>query len=116
MRLRRVAVPQRGCARRPRGLPLLGSLIAKTESFSISGEMKVFRRMADSGNPIDCHFCPTCGVRLNHDPKKLSGTYKVKPGSLDDCDWLAPAVQVWTKRKQSWVTLPADLAEVEGQP
>ena len=92
------------------------SLIVKTESFSISGETKVFRRIAESGNPIDCYFCPTCGVRVYHDPKKLSGTYNVKPGTLDERDWLAPAVQVWTKSKQPWVTLPSDLAEVEGQP
>ena len=92
------------------------SLIVKKEAFRISGETRVYRRVADSGNPIDCHFCPTCGVRVFHDPQALPGTYNVKAGTLDDTAWLAPAVQVWTKSRQPWVTLPEGLASVEGQP
>jgi len=92
------------------------SLIVKKESLAVSGEVKCYRRIADSGNPIDCYFCPTCGVRIYHDPQKLPDTYNVKAGTLDDTSWLEPAVQVWTKRKQPWVTLPDDLAAVTGQP
>lgn len=92
------------------------SLIVKRESFTVAGEPRVFRRIADSGNPTDCYFCATCGIRVYHAPQGMPGTYNVKPGTLDDRSWLQPVVQVWTKSRQPWLMLPKGIPAVEGQP
>lgn len=92
------------------------SLIVKREAFHVTGEAKAFRRIAESGNVIDCFFCPECGVRVYHEPHAMPRTYNVKAGTLDDTSGLQPEVQVWTKSKQSWLELSDDLPAVEGQP
>ena len=33
---------------------------------ALRAKMKVYTRDADSGNVVDCYFCPECGVRLMH--------------------------------------------------
>src|ERR1700736_6302711 len=35
------------------------------QTVSVSGKSKVFTRVSDRGNTVDCHFCPECGTILS---------------------------------------------------
>ena len=69
----------------------------------LSGELKTFTTVCDSGRNKECAFCPGCGTRIYHQgPAAMS----IKAGTLDDTSRLEPAAHYWTKRKQPWVAIP----------
>lgn len=82
----------------------------------LTGELKKWTKTADSGNTIDCFFCPECGNRIYHtsaaDPKKV----RLKLGTLDDTRVIEPEVHIWTRSKQDWYSLPAGVRSHETQP
>ncbi len=69
----------------------------------LSGELKTFTTVCDSGRKKECAFCPSCGTRIYHQgPAAMS----IKAGTLDDTSRLEPAAHYWTKRRQPWVAIP----------
>ena len=89
--------------------------VAKRDFRLLSGALKEWRRMADSGRELACYFCPECGSRVYHSSSLGPDYWHLKPGTLDDTSWLAPAAQVWTDSAQPWLEL-ADLESFPRQP
>ena len=50
----------------------------------LSGTLKEWRRLADSGREVVCYFCPDCGTRLYHSSSLGPDYLHLKPGTLDD--------------------------------
>ncbi len=73
-------------------------------------------RATDSGNTLDCHYCPACGVRLFHIGRESPEIVSVKAGSLDDHTWLQPIGHIWTDSTQPWITLPEDTLNTAHDP
>jgi hypothetical protein len=93
------------------------SLIVPKQGFRVTrGETRSFTRDTDSGSTTECVFCPDCGTRLYHLPKKLPDNVNVKPGTLDDPSGIAPSIAVWTLRQQAWVPIPAGIPTFERNP
>jgi hypothetical protein len=63
----------------------------------------VWTRTADSGNIVDCLFCPRCGSRIAHRRHQHEGRITLKPGTLDDTSWFAPTRHVFTDTALGWV-------------
>ena len=82
----------------------------------LSGTLKEWRRLADSGREVVCYFCPDCGTRLYHSSSLGPDYLHLKPGTLDDTSWLEPVAQVWTKSVQPWLKLANELVSYPGQP
>ena len=82
----------------------------------IKGQMKVWRRKADSGAEVFCQFCPDCGSRLFHGKDSRAQFINLKAGTLDDRSWLKPVGHVWTKRRQPWVCIEQGVLQFEAQP
>jgi len=96
----------RDCQRQSGSAFGMSLVIAPTAFSLISGELRTFELTADSGRVKTCAFCPNCGVRIYN---RTSASYSVKAGTLDDTSWLVPAAHYWTRSRQAWTTLPADL-------
>ena len=79
-------------------------------------QLAVWTRPTDSGNQLNCYFCPSCGGRLFHVSKGDEGIVSVKAGSFDDRSWLAPVGHIWTASAQTWVEIPDDLLNVTHDP
>jgi hypothetical protein len=93
------------------------SLLIRREDFHwTSGAPKLWVGRADSGVQKDCAFCGTCGTRIYNALTSMPATFNVKPGTLDDTSWFEPKIQVWTDRKQPWVTLPDRVRAFERNP
>ena len=83
------------------------SLVIEPKSLVInSGVLKEFEITADSGRRKTCAFCPECGVRIFN---RTAALCSVKAGTLDDTHNLQPDAQYWTKSKQAWSNLNADI-------
>lgn len=88
------------------------SLAIRASSFRLTkGALRSFTVQWDSGRAKTCTFCPDCGARIYHqtNPAGMS----VKAGTLDDTANLTPTAHYWTKRKQTWVVIPAGARCVE---
>jgi hypothetical protein len=82
----------------------------------LSGDLKEWRRLADSGRELACYFCPQCGTRLYHSSSMGPDYWHLKPGTLDDTSWLEPVAQVWTRSAQPWLALAGELTSFPEQP
>jgi len=40
----------------------------------------------------------------------------VRSGTLDDTSWIEPVGDIWTRRAQPWIVLPAGRLQAERQP
>ncbi|MFB9136596.1 GFA family protein [Vibrio olivae] len=90
--------------------------IVKAEDVVFEGEMKEWRRPAESGNISGAMFCPTCGNRLYHfNPADMS-TLKLKPSNLSNTDLIQPTVHAWVSEKQDWYTIPEGVKTFDKQP
>jgi hypothetical protein len=93
------------------------SMIVPREALVVTtGTPAKWVRTADSGNKMDCLFCPTCGVRLYHLPHARANVAVLKPGTLDDASWLEPVGHIWTRSAQAWVDIPDESFNAEEQP
>jgi hypothetical protein len=80
------------------------------------GNPQRWSRSTDSGNRLDCFFCPDCGSRVWHGDKDREVTVSVKGGSLDHPLDLGQAVHIWVCRKLPGVALPAGAVQYEEEP
>jgi len=88
------------------------------ESFRFTkGSPARWTRQIGPDRKTDCWFCAACGTRVVHVPGgEASPIRNVKPGTLDDTSWLAPAIHYWTRSAQKWVAIPGDATRHETQP
>ncbi len=70
----------------------------------LSGEIRSFTVVCDSGRSKECAFCADCGTRIYH--QGVEEVMSIKPGTLDDRSWLAPGAHYWTRSKQPWTPIP----------
>lgn len=84
----------------------LSVIVRSTDVRLLQGELKHWSRLADSGQTIDCFFCPDCGSRLWHGDKEKAETLSIKGGSLDEPPDVTPAVHIWTDSKLPGVVIP----------
>jgi len=68
----------------------------------ISGHVKAYTKIAESGNKITREFCPECGSPLfTKSPVHPEFVY-IKAGSLDDPSLVKPVCQIWTEMAVPW--------------
>lgn len=78
--------------------------IAKSAVRVTQGEMRTWQRRTDSGSVMTCSFCPNCGTRLFHEQISRPDETNIKPGTLDDRDWVRPMGHLWLKSAQPWMS------------
>lgn len=75
-----------------------------------SGEMSTFRMTADSGNIVERGFCPTCGSQMYSKTVQPTGMpMRVRAGTLDDPELIAPSAVIWANSAPSWAPLDPKL-------
>jgi hypothetical protein len=82
----------------------------------ITGELRRYASIADSGNKLQRGFCPTCGTPVTSEAEIRPHLIFLRAGTLDDPSIVSPAVNIWTRQAPQWVHLDPDLPQVAGQP
>lgn len=70
----------------------------------LSGELKTFEKIADSGTRRTLAFCPECGTRIyakNTDDSP--GFFGLRAGTVKQRGELTPKYQLWTRSALNWV-------------
>ena len=69
----------------------------------LSGELKVFVKIAQSGNKRALAFCPVCGTPIySKSADGKSGFFGLRVGPLRQRESLIPSTQIWGRSAQSW--------------
>jgi hypothetical protein len=79
----------------------------RREDVSVEGAATAFTRVADSGQPVTTHFCPTCGSTVWYELAALPGFVGVPVGGFADPGFPAPRVVVYRIRAHPWADVPA---------
>lgn len=82
----------------------------------LQGAPKCWSRPTDTGNTLDCFFCPACGSRLWHQRRGSTDTVSIKGGSLDEALDLDQAVHIWTSRMLPGILPPPGAVRFPGEP
>lgn len=73
---------------------------------SYSGNVSKIERIADSGNTVERGFCPQCGSQMYSRTVNPTGMpIRVRAGTLDDPELMAPSALIWVESAPSWATL-----------
>ncbi len=75
----------------------------------ISGQVKGYTTIADSGRKITRQFCPNCGSPLFTRAEKCPDLVFLKAGCLDEPELIKPGCQTWAKRAVPWAYIDEKL-------
>lgn len=85
-------------------------------ALAVTGELRDFISVADSGSVMHRRFCPTCGTQLFSEAESRPHLVFVRGGSLDDPEIGKPGGTIWTAAAPSWACIDQALPQLEGQP
>jgi hypothetical protein len=99
----------RDCQRIASGSATVNVLFPE-ESVHYDGEMTTLKLVADSGNTVERGFCPTCGAQMYSKTVEPAGMpMRVRAGTLDDPELMAPTAIIWADSAPNWATLDPKL-------
>jgi len=101
------------CQRQTGSAFVLNALIETDRIEILKGAPKATSMPTSSGSPHDIYRCPTCHTAVWSDYGRRPALRFVRMGTLDDPFALKPDVHIFTRSKQPWVSLPADVPAVE---
>ncbi len=76
------------------------------EVVTFTGNVTKLTKTADSGNTVERGFCPTCGSQMYSRTVEPKGQpIRIRAGTLDNPELLAPQALIWVDSAPSWATL-----------
>lgn len=81
----------------------------------LSGELKVYVKTAESGNPRALSFCPRCGTSIHGGDVENSQTYSLRLGNCNQRSELPPKAQIWCRSAMPWVDGLAEVRKISEQ-
>jgi hypothetical protein len=78
---------------------------------TITGEARVWTRVADSGRAIDHSFCPACGSTVHYVGGNFPDAVAIPLGAFADPGFPPPEFSVWERRKHPWTVVGGDDVE-----
>jgi hypothetical protein len=100
---------------RATGSAFATGILVPRNAVTLTGDVKYFDVVGDSGNIIGRGFCPNCGSWLFSKPAnpELMG---ITAGCLDDPSEFQPAMDIYTASAQPWNWMNPDLPKFEKMP
>ena len=93
------------------------SVVAQQKTFQLlSGELKTYVKVGDSGIRRAQTFCPTCGSpTYSSSADDQTSGYNIRIGTIRQRNHLLPRAQIWCRSAQPWVSdlraIPAEETE-----
>lgn len=95
------------CQRRTGG-PFAAQARFRLGSVQISGEWRVWERVADSGKKAWFRWCPECGATVAYTNEGMDDQIAIALGAFADPTFPAPNFSVYENRKHPWVEIVGD--------
>jgi hypothetical protein len=95
----------RDCQRIASGSATVNVLFPE-EAVAFTGAIATIEKVADSGNTVERGFCPECGSQMYSKTLKPAGLpMRVRAGTLDDPELMAPTAIIWVDSAPRWAVL-----------
>ena len=78
------------------------NVLFAAEALQLSGKITMLERTADSGNTVERGFCPTCGSQIFSRSPGTDLPIRIRAGSLNDRELMAPQAIIWASSAPSW--------------
>lgn len=75
---------------------------------TVEGQSTAYVRVADSGNRLTFHFCPTCGATVYYHIDDMPDVIAIPVGAFADPTFPAPWVSVYESRRHPWTGVPPE--------
>jgi hypothetical protein len=72
-------------------------------AISVTGHLKTYNDVGDSGQAVHRNFCPECGSPVTTEVAVMPDLVFVKAGTLDDTSKLAPSMEIFCSSAQAWL-------------
>jgi hypothetical protein len=92
------------------------NVVFPSEGLTVSGELRDFQSIADSGNVMHRQFCPNCGTQVFSAAESRPHLTIARAGTLDDPERVKPSSTIWTTEAPSWACIDQSLPMLPGQP
>jgi hypothetical protein len=83
---------------------------------TVTGDLKVYDSVGDSGKGTHSGFCPNCGSPVTDTADIMEGVVMLRAGTMDDQSWLKPTMEIYCDSKMPWVSLGGDLKSFPKMP
>ena len=101
----------RDCQRIASGSATVNVLFPE-DAVRYEGDITTLRMTADSGNTVERGFCPQCGAQMYSKTLTPPGLpMRVRAGTLDDPELMAPTALIWVSSAPSWAPLDPALPQ-----
>jgi len=77
-------------------------VVVPRNATKISGELKYFKVVGESGKYVERGFCPKCGSRVNGNLERFPDVVGFLAGSLDDPSLHEPGMDLFTASAHHW--------------
>lgn len=81
----------------------------------VSGELRDYSCVADSGSVVHRRFCAVCGTPVFSESDARPTLTFVRSGTLDDGALVKPAVTIWTSTAPSWACIEDSIPKFDKQ-
>jgi hypothetical protein len=85
-------------------------------ALSVTGQLKTYNDVGDSGQPVRRNFCPACGSPITSEVAVMPDLVFVKAGTLDDTSKLAPTMEIYCSSAQAWLPRQANMQGFDKGP
>lgn len=92
------------------------NVVFPTNAVTVTGELRDYVSIADSGNVMHRLFCPTCGTPVFSAAEARPHIVIVRAGTLDDPNVVKPSLNIWTDSAPTWACLNESLPKFPRQP
>jgi hypothetical protein len=92
------------------------NVVFRTNAFTVQGDLRDYRSVADSGNVMHRRFCAMCGTPMFSEAEARPHLIIVRAGTLDDPEIARPDMTIWTSSAPTWACMDPALPKIDGQP
>ena len=64
-------------------------------ALTVTGDLKVYDSVGDSGKGTHSGFCPNCGSPVTDTADVMEGVVMLRAGTMDDQSWLKPTMEIY---------------------
>lgn len=92
------------------------NLAFERSAVTLTGELRDFPLVADSGNHMHRRFCPQCGVHVTSEAAERPHLIILRAGTLDEPRRFRPLGNIWVSEAPAWAHIDPSLPQFPGQP
>jgi hypothetical protein len=92
------------------------NVVFPSNALRVTGELRDYESVADSGNRMHRRFCPNCGTAMFSAAESRPHLVIVRNGALDNTKLMQPSATIWTESAPEWAWIDEAHPTHAGQP